>query len=231
MRHSLLLAIFLFCHSSYSKTKITIYSYHPDPPYIINENKKIGNTFKLLTFLNKNSNYEFSLEVIPRKRLDFNLKSQSNIIVPWTTPEWFKDKDKKKFKWSNSFIRSSDVLISNKKNPINGKNVEGLNLAGLRGGKWPLFAHLIRSGKLKKTDVPKYISILYMVNNEYVDGGVIPSMTLKYYKQQNLVSENIYVPKEPLSYNNLRFLVKGDKKLLKSINHLIEKIKKEKLFK
>lgn len=232
MRFFLLLSTLLLSSNILSKTQITVYSYHPDPPYIIAENPKVGNSFKLVKFLNDQANneYIFNLEVVPRKRLDLILKTDKNIIVPWTTPKWFKDKDEKKFKWSISYYKSSNILISNIKNPIKDNNVQGLNLAGLRGGKWPMFTHLIKTGQLIKTEVPKYISILHMVERGHVNGGILPLATLNYYHKRKLVGKNIYIPKDPLTSQDLKFLIKGSKKLQSSLNATLKKLKDSKLF-
>ncbi|WP_085904185.1 hypothetical protein [Kiloniella majae] len=66
-----------------------IYSYHNVPPFITGKNE--GLSYDLVRYLNKHGNnkFQFKLNIIPRKRLDTLLEANSDIIVPWVSPEWF----------------------------------------------------------------------------------------------------------------------------------------------
>ena len=224
---------FLFTFSAFSKTEIKMFTYHPDPPYVVNKKERSGYTFELANFLNDqlDSNYRFSVVVLPRKRLNQLLLTENNIVVPWTTPKWFNDSNKRKFKWSKPLLTVSDVLISNVNKPIKSNNVKGLKLAGLRGGKWPKFDHLIESGTLEKVNVSKYYSIIQMIERGYVDGGIIPSLTVKYYQNAGKVGKEIFIPTTPLSTNHLQVLIKGEVKLKKFLDKKIIQFKETKTFK
>jgi len=228
----LLCTIFILSNVSFSREEIRVLTYHPGPPLIINKEKKIGFTYELVKFLNEQDQdrYTFVLTYLPRKRLDKEILRGGNIIVPWTTPQWFRDKKRKKYRWSNSLLKTGNTLISNIKTPIKKLDLNGKKLAGLRGGRWPFFEEEIKNGIIKKHEVNSYKSVIRMVERGFVDGGIVPSLTLKYYINNTNETSNLFIPDTPYIRHKLYFLIKGSTDLEYFLNKAILEYRKSELY-
>lgn len=175
---------------------ITVYTYHNHAPFIIG--KKQGLSYDLVSFLNKNSNnkFNFKLKIIPRSRLNYNLKPwingkcednkncDNNWILPWVNPKWgFGKNSLTNFSWFKLFEDSNSIIYlkENKINYENPNSLIGKRLAGIAGHKYLGIDELVKQGKITRIDGNNEQANLLKVLKKRVDVTLLPTSTFKYY--------------------------------------------------
>jgi hypothetical protein len=70
-----------------------------------------------------------------------------------------------------------------------------------------------------------------MVDRGFVDGGIVPSLTLKYFIKNTTETTNLYIPEKPYIRHHLHFLIKGSTDLEYFLNKAILEYQKSSLYK
>ncbi|WP_395004810.1 substrate-binding periplasmic protein [Undibacterium sp.] len=117
-----------------AKEVIKVYTYHLKPPFVVREALQSGLYFDVLTYFNKkNSQYQFELHYLPRRRLDLMVnEGKLDGLIIGVSPIWFNDKQQQRYLWTATFFRDVDEVISSKTKAFDFTGLE--SLAGLRVG-------------------------------------------------------------------------------------------------
>ncbi len=189
-----------------------IYSYHNVPPFITGKNE--GLSYDLVRYLNNHGNnqFQFRLNIIPRKRLDNLLEANSDIIVPWVSPEWFGTNARSRFLWTEPVLSDSNIYFSRKDNPIDIKEVADLNnlmLGGVLGHRYSILDKEVLKGKFTRTNAPHERNLIKMLIGKRADIAIMAESSARYLVWEGKRSQEIYF--SPYKHNAFlrRFLISG----------------------
>ncbi|KAB8029843.1 transporter substrate-binding domain-containing protein [Fluviispira multicolorata] len=184
-----------------SKTKVTILNYNNTAPWNTNKENTQGLNVELANFLNqdKKSPYFFVTEFAPRKRVDYLITQLKEMyVVAWVNQKFFPSDLSKSFLWTESIINDYQLVISNKNNIIDYKNIESLfgkKFSAVFGTKYISLEPYINSGKIIRVDSYRFNEALQRVigNQPSLDFFIAENSFIKYDKAKNL---NIFAPKK-----------------------------------
>lgn len=196
----IVLTVLLFCSVLFAAKDINVYTYHNHAPFIID--KKTGLSYDLVKFLNNNSNgaFNFKLKIVPRSRLNYNLKPwiqkecgiikdcNSNWLVLWVNHKWGFGKDAlTNFSWTKLFEDSNAIIYSKirKINYNNPKSLVGKKLAGIAGHRYVGIDELVKEGKIIRIDGNSEELNLQKVLSNRVDVTLLPTSSFNYYLNTN----------------------------------------------
>lgn len=175
---------------------VKIFMYHKQPPFVIEAANRDGLIFEVVELLNQQSKSgdTFEVEILPRPRLNAELDGWRNNdcqekrtacnddwVVFWVTPQWgWGENAAERFRWVDLF-RDSDVLVSNKTNPIDASNLVGHVFGAVRGHKYPPeLENPINAGQLVRQDGNNEGAVLERLANRRVDVTMIQQSALDY---------------------------------------------------
>lgn len=195
-----------------AQQKVLVYTYHVHAPFIINKTE--GLTFKLIDYLNDNSDgkFEFVLKTVPRSRLNYILKPwinkncgktkkcNPNWLVLWVNPKWGFGKDSlSNFSWT-PLLEDSNLIISSAEKKIEYTKPEdliGKKLAGISGHKYIGIDDLVDTGDITRINGNNEVENLQVTLANRVDVTLLPKSAFRYYKQTNKEFETLYSSKVP----------------------------------
>ena len=197
-----IMAIFLclelisFHASANEKETAILYTYHHKPPFIVDEQEQIGLYYDLAHYLNKAlPRYLFITEYIPRKRLDYLLKTKElNGFIVGVSPIWFNDKKEQKYLWLNTIYQDKDEFVSLKLSPFEYKKRESLKgkaVAGVAGYYYHGINELVSKGQTLRIDTINEKNVLSLITKGRADVGIVSASVFKYLKKTTKF-ENIY---------------------------------------
>ncbi len=174
----LTIAMTLVVTTSGASEQVAFMSYHAGAPFIVDEEAQLGLTYDLAELLSRNSDgrYQFQVTIWPRNRLNDILNRGEEVVVPWTQPVWFKDPQRERYLWTDGYFPGRNAIISSVSRPIDyagPTSLQGLTLAGLRGGRWPQFEQLIKQGKIERVDTSNYLAAMQMVALGRADAALV----------------------------------------------------------
>ncbi|KLN62017.1 hypothetical protein WH96_00245 [Kiloniella spongiae] len=193
-------------------TEYQIYSYHNVPPFIVGENK--GLSHDLVNYLNKHGakKFQFKLSILPRKRLDNLLKANSDIIIPWVSPDWFGPDAKSRFEWTTPLISDGNVYFSRKDRSIEVKSMgdlEDLLLGGVLGHRYARIDNEVAKGSFSRMNAPHERNLIKMLVGKRVDIGIMAESSARYLVWEENLSEEIHFSTYKHSIFLRRFLISG----------------------
>lgn len=155
---------------------IPVLSYYEIPPFKIAEQQ--GLSFELVAQLNKASpaSIEFSLQHLPRNRINSALKSQQAVIVLLVNPAWFGDKNKTRYFWSDSLFEDGNDVVSLITQPIDYTGIESLKgkrMGALLGRKYGVVDKAVEAGDIIREDVNDLGRNLRKLNAGYIDFTIL----------------------------------------------------------
>ncbi|MFQ5561439.1 MAG: hypothetical protein ACE5FU_12775 [Nitrospinota bacterium] len=209
---ALLVFLFFFTPLVFSET-IHVYTYHAHPPFSNKGNE--GFSRDLVNLMNKKADntFTFSLEIIPRSRLNLILRKwidgkcldhesrcKKNWMVLWVNPVWgFGSEPQKKYMWVKMLDDSNAIISLNEKKVEyeNPKSLEGLKFGGMRGHRYLGIDELAAQKKLIRIDGNKEKENILKLVMKRVDTILLPNSTIQYYlKKDDEISkykDKIYV--------------------------------------
>lgn len=172
--------------------QVTLYTYHQAPPFITGND--VGLTYDLANYLSQNSNgaYLFSVEVLPRKRLDF-LLNKTDMIIPWVTPVWFGPKSTEKYQWSKPIMEDGSIYIWKHEGVTTfsqPEHLKGFHLGGIQGYRYINVDKLVKSGEIKRSDTGSEQQLLEMLLLKRFDVGISPYSASAYIMKNNSWEDN-----------------------------------------
>ena len=210
-------SLFLACWPAKAED-IRFVTYHLSPPFITNEEKRIGLTYELAKLLSDRSNGRFQFIVEPTTRTKINdlLDGDGIFVIPWVIPQWFKDAPKEGLEWTGGIIDDGNALLFNISKPIDysgPKSLIGRSIAGLEGGYWVGIDPLIKKGLIQRHEAPTYWDAMREVLLKRVDVAIIPYSVAKFLIAKNEKSGDFLFSPTPHSRFQRRLLIKGHKEV------------------
>ncbi|WP_417428630.1 hypothetical protein [Kiloniella sp.] len=173
-----------------------IYSYHNVPPFITSENE--GLSYDLVRYLNKHGDnkFQFKLNIIPRKRLGKLLGANSDLIVPWVSPEWFGINARSRFLWTEPLLSDGNIYFSRKNNPIDIKaipDLKNLMLGGVLGHRYATIEQEVAKGRLARINAPHKRNLIKMLLGERADIAIMVESSARYLVWEGKLDQYIYI--------------------------------------
>lgn len=208
---------------------ISFLTYHNAPPFIVDETKQKGLTYRLAAVLTRASGgrYRFQVEVQPRLRLNKSIQRLKSCAVPWVNPDWFPNLSPARFKWTRGYFQDKNAVISHRQNPIEyqgATSLHGLKIAGLRGGKWVGLSTSIKAGHIEKIEVSNYDMALKVLKAQRTDGAIIPQSIARHLIGQHNWQRSFYFSRHPHSLYQRHFMVCKDPELFSFLQEQAEKL-------
>jgi polar amino acid transport system substrate-binding protein len=150
------LALLILTATAGAAEDIRLLTYYSDPPYGIKESN--SETVALANWLSRKSEgrYRFRAEYLPRLRLDNVMREECvNAVTAWVSPVFFDYARNQEYIWSKAVILDTDVVVSNKKKPVDYEgpdSLDGYKLGGIRGHQYISLDANLKSGKLQRED-------------------------------------------------------------------------------
>lgn len=238
MRKFLFVITFVFSLTSShlaSKEVITLWSYYDYPPFVTEMADKKGLSFdfvEMLNLFNSDQDYQYTLEVTPRKRLDSYLKSGRQGAVLWVNPIFFADVQRQKYRWTEQLLQDEQSFISRSKTPFIFEDAKslmqpGFVLGGIRGHLYGGIQAEIDAGKIIRSDVSYIKQNIGMLLKNRVDCFLIPFTTMKYYEKEMKLSRKIYYSPKPLNSYSRHILVNHNNKVYSALNRVVNQLEKD----
>lgn len=195
--------------------RVTVYTNATFPPLVIDE--KIGLYPEMIAYLNqlKVAGLEFSLETIPRKRLQVLLESGTlDGLVIGMMPKWVDDPMRVKYLWTEPFANDSFVLVSSTKNPMFYDRIgvkAGARMGVTLGYVYPQVDEWIAHHKFIRDEAPTEERNLDKLMLGRVDAVIVSESILRYYAKSHKINAGIIIETLPGQQIERRFLVPKSK--------------------
>ena len=155
---------------------IRVLSYYEIPPFKISDTQ--GLSFDLVAQLNAAStlSLQFTLQHLPRNRINNALVSEEAVIVLLVNPAWFSDEEKKRYFWSESLFQDGNDVVSLTSHPIDYTGVESLKgkkMGALLGRKYGLVDKAVAAGDIIREDVNDLGINLRKLNAGYINFTIL----------------------------------------------------------
>jgi len=216
-RHISLLALMLVMCSVLSARvcaepqQVEMYIYHTHPPFMVDGQS--GLSFDLAAFLTKASAGKYEFKVVPasRARVNYLLKQNMPIVVPWVNPLWFGDKEQNRYLWSSEVLMQDvNAVLSHRDVSLiyyEPKSLDGLIFAGVRGHVYGgIDDHIANGGNVRRVDADSLRQNIYKILAGYADVTVMPRSMGLYTMAHHEKAEELYISFIPHSIYNRRIL-------------------------
>ncbi|WP_419901254.1 hypothetical protein [Kiloniella sp.] len=210
---ALLIGMIFSCTTNQSRAaEYQVYTYHNVPPFVTAVNT--GLSYDLLRYLNQHGEgrYTFKLNIVPRKRLDALLKTNSDIIVPWASPDWFGKDARTKYAWTAPLMSDGNVYISQKQSPIDVKgtnDLQDLVLGGILGHHYSNLDDEVALGRISRMNARNERSLVRIVAGGRVDVGIIAESAARYLVWEEKLEGQIYFSADNHSVYVRRIMLSG----------------------
>ncbi len=221
--------VFSFCTlatQAQSEETIPFQTYHSTPPFVVEEQSRLGLTYDLADILSEKSEgrFDFVVSNWPRKRLNRNLENMEVLVVPWVNPSWFGDAKQTRYLWSDGYMEDSNIVLSPIDNPVEYHGPESLigkSISVLLGARLAGIDDLIKQGKIRRETTSNFDSILRMVLYGRVDATILPSPVAKYFISKTKSQGRFYISSQPHRKYWRHFLVKGRSDIREFLQELV----------
>lgn len=232
---SLTLVFTLFSSHLASKEVVTLWSYYDYPPFVISMADKRGLSFdfvEMLNLFNGDDEYQYELEIVPRKRLDSYLDNGYRGAVLWVNPVFFADVERQKYLWTERLLEDEQSFISKSKTPFIFAGAESLMqpdfvLGGIRGHLYGGIQDEIDAGKIIRSDVSYVKQNIGMLFKDRVNSFLIPFTTMKYYEKEMKLSHKIYYSPTPLNSYTRHILVNHDTNVHRALSRVVNQLEQD----
>lgn len=218
-----------------AKQVVKLWSYYEFPPFVISVAEKKGLTYDFVEMLNLfegTGEYQFEVEILPRKRLNAYLDSPKKGAVLWVNPLFFGDLKRKRYLWTNAILEDEQAFISRVQTPFLYTGPKSLMkpnfvLGGMRGHVYGGIQKQIDEGKIIRSDVDKEKQNIGMLLKKRVNTFLIPRSAMKFYEQQLNLSGKIYYSPKPLISFTRNILVKHDIEVFDFLSEIVDNFKQD----
>lgn len=217
MKSRLTAIVISFCTlvtQALSEETIPIQTYHSTPPFVVEEQSRLGLTYDLADILSEKSagRFRFVASNWPRKRLNKNLENTDVLVVPWVNPTWFGDAKQTRYLWTDGYRQDSNIVLSRIDDPVDYHGPESLvgkSISVLLGARLAGIDDLIEQGKIRRETASSFESVLRMVLHSRVDATILPSPVAKYFIAKTKSQGRFYISDQSHRKYWRHFLVKG----------------------
>lgn len=188
--------------SLHAEELVYLYTYHKKPPFIVSQVEQQGFYYDLAKLLSEYSeNYNFKTIYVPRKRLNVMvLRDNFDGIVIGASPAWFKDKEEKKFLWTQGFFTDRDEFVSLTSSPFEYEDKHSLNnkiLGSVAGYYYFGVNEGVRNGTIKRVNTVGELEVLMLIEKQRVEVGLVSSSVFKYLRKAGVVNNVFHFSKQP----------------------------------
>lgn len=187
--------IFLSSKGRAEPLPVKFLNYHDFAPFVVNQEKGLSSDLALLLTQLSNNKYTFSVETLPRKRLDALVAKQAFDAVLWASPHFFSDPEKKNYHWSASLFPDGNALIFNTKSnwkyqkkdtPAESlaSSLKGFTVSTQRGFRYS-FDNLFMQKIAYRDDVDYPRQVFEKVRAKRTIVGVLPQSAAKSYMKDS----------------------------------------------
>lgn len=210
------------------KQQVLLLTYHLKAPYVIDWGEQRGLYFDLAVYLNsKTDTYQFTTELMPRKRLDSLLAGPFTDVVVGVQPAWFQPiADKMLF--TEPFLNDQDMFVSDARKPVREPDLatlSGKTFIGSQGYKYKGIDDAVAAGMLQRVDTLQEDYVLDMLRLGRGDFTIISSSTLSYKFSHGEHARNFYVATTPHDLIQRRFMLsKTDPLLYQFLQRVVQQM-------
>lgn len=147
---------------------VDIQSYYAEPPFVISPDH--GLSYDLVQYLNDHAHgaFDFTLVIEPRKRLDRSIERGEPVVVPWASPNWFRNAVGSLVQWTQPFVWGASVIVTNPAEPVvyeGPQSLVKLSLAGVTGHQYYAIDSFVKDGRIKRQDMNNYEDVFRLIAN------------------------------------------------------------------
>lgn len=209
---------------------VNIYTYHNQPPYIIDANDRKGLLFDFLNELQDAApKVTFVENVVSRSKVNDVLDSNQPSIVMWVNPDWFVGVSQSLY-WSKQIFESKSVFVFLKDKGVKYKtteDLEGLVFGSRKGYSSHYISQVLGFEPIKQVAAASAGENVANLLKGEVDFIVLPQVLgLNYFRSKNLI-EKIQVHDMPVDSLPIYIMVSHSYlELLPVVNNAIDKLNK-----
>lgn len=188
----------LFASRSWAQKVVEMLSPYDSPPFVISEKNQTGLVYGLASFLNTRSGgkYKFKVVVVPRARVSRILERGGLYVIPLVAPQWFGDREEKKYLWTSTLMEDENLVLSPRKKALvyeGPESFKGKSTAVVLGHSVEPLKSLAKSGEVIQGSTNSLDSAMKMVANGRVDFLVMGRMVALYLVQSMGLEKDIYI--------------------------------------
>lgn len=181
---------------------VYLYTYHKKPPFIVSQVEQQGFYYDLAKLLSEQSDkFNFKAIYVPRKRLDVMvLRENFDGLVVGVSPAWFKDKEEKKFLWTQGFFSDRDEFVSLTSSPFeysDSESLKGKVIGSVAGYYYFGVNEGVRNGDIQRVNTVGELEVLKLIEKQRVDVGLVSNSVFKYLRKAGVVNNVFHFSKQP----------------------------------
>lgn len=209
---------FLGAQNAAAAEKVQFVVYNSYAPLIIDETARKGLAYSVAEVLTARSQgkYQFTVEILPRKRLDDQLATSAIVAVPFVAPQFFGDKDMTKYGWTSPMFSDRQEVVTNPSHPIEYSgpdSLTGKTIGGINGHRYLPLEDAVKAGKIIRQDVASDEQNLAKLAAARIDAISISALSFNYLKDADPRFSALTASKMPLYPIERRVLVQGSREL------------------
>ena len=208
MRCRLLLVLLMglaFLLPAAAQRPVTVWTYHVTPPFIVDRDSNAGLSSDLVALLNRHADnagrFQFTLSVLPRRRLDLELQQGAAGMVLWVVPAFFDRADVTRVSWTRPLLQDQQDFVSRSARPFEYQGLESLRgrlLGTVLGHRYGPIQAEMEQGTVLREDVPSDEQNLRKLLAGRVDQILIARSTTLYFVRQMKLEGRLHVSSVPL---------------------------------
>lgn len=184
-----------------AQEEISAWSYYAYPPFALEDGGGLGPEFVDLLNEVAKGRFVFSLEVLPRKRIDLRLSVKDPGIVLFVSPEWMLLPKDHISVWSGPLFRDQNgVLFSGlaEQEYAGPESLYGKRLGGVIGRRYKGLDEAVAKGRIIRHDaLSEEINVLKLAERR-IDVMTAPESVLRYLVAHLGVEDKVHFSSAPL---------------------------------
>ncbi|WP_299375791.1 hypothetical protein [uncultured Tateyamaria sp.] len=202
-----LCALVLFCALTplrASAEAVTMWVYHNFPPFVVDAEARSGMSFALADMLTERSGgqYVFNVVVLPRQRLNDQLRAGDAGVVLWGSPLWFGDADRSRYLWTSALVEDRNDVISPRAAPVaydGPGSLDGSTVVGVKGHRYPGVDERVTAGNAARLDVSSEAALVQFIANGRGSVGIVAHSAAAYFVHAYALEDRVHIAPAPHS--------------------------------
>ncbi len=195
--------------------EIEVWEYHSAAPFVIDAEREEGLSYDFARLLTKHSGgrHIFSVELLPRLRLDKRLQQGLPGVVLWVNNNWFADPDKSKYRWSSPILSGKNVVLSPASSPVeyvDANSIANMDLIGVRGYVYSGVDKRSAELNIRRKDVSTEEAAINFISVKPDGALIISNLVASYFLRDVELKRKIHVSKLPHATYDRYVLVQPD---------------------
>ena len=200
--------------ASAAAEEVPLVLYNDYSPLVTDRDAGKGLAYDVADLLSKRSSgkYHFSVQVVPRKRLDDMLASGQALVAPFVAPVFFGDAAMTRYLWTAPLFNDRQEIVFNPAKPAPYETAASLNgkvVGGILGQLYQPLEDDIKAGRITREDVRGDDSNLAKLAAGRIDVVAISSLSFNFLRRADARFAALQPSPKPLYPIERRFLVQG----------------------